>query len=42
MAALAAEPGDGERQIRRTIDPPGARTYEPQAWVSVASTRRTS
>ena len=37
VAALAAEPGDGERQIRRTIDPPEARSYEPQAWVSVAS-----
>ncbi|HZN87710.1 MAG TPA: alpha-(1-_3)-arabinofuranosyltransferase family protein [Thermoleophilaceae bacterium] len=37
VAALASEPGDGERQIRRSIDPPEARRYEPQAWVSVAS-----
>ena len=35
-AALVADPGDGERAIERTIDPPAARSYDLAAWVSVA------
>ena len=39
-AALVRAPGDGEEQIRRTIDPPAPRTYTPEAWVTVASDAR--
>jgi hypothetical protein len=35
-AALVSDPGDGERAIERSIDPPAARAYELFGWTSVA------
>jgi arabinofuranan 3-O-arabinosyltransferase len=41
-AALVRDPGDGESQIRRTVDPPAPRSFTPEAWVTVASDARDS
>jgi arabinofuranan 3-O-arabinosyltransferase len=41
-AALVREPGDGEEQIRRAIDPPTPRSYSAKAWVTVGAGVRDS
>ncbi len=33
---LVARPGDGERRLARTIDPPSARGYRVRAWLALA------